>query len=62
MKRGVPRTIDPTERDWGHKTLTVRVTEAQLLLLKEVADDEGVSVGKLVRRNLFSPSNEFIGK
>lgn len=62
MKRGRKRTVDPTESEWGWRTLTVRVSDRQLSMLKDIADSEGVSVGVLVRRNLFSPTNDFVGE
>lgn len=54
MKKGRPRTVDKSGKQIAEKTLTLKVTPSQLNRLKSTADAEGLTVGELVRRQLFS--------
>lgn len=53
MTNGRPRSVDKAGKQRGDKTLTLRVTNSQLNRLKDIANNEGLTVSELVRRRIL---------
>lgn len=53
MTNGRPRSVDKAGKQRGDKVFTLRVTNSQLNRLKDIAENEGLTVSELARRRLF---------